>query len=262
MLHYQAMKTIITNRHQLHVMTVVEGPEIPGKLAIVMHGLSGNKHGLNVRAIAEAFLEQGYTVVTFDTTHTSGGESDGLLEDATLTGYYQDLEDVINWASNQPWFVKPFVLAGHSFGGICTSLYAQAHPEAIKGLAPISSVVSGELSLDTPKSDPKRNHLEQWQRDGGWTFMEDGRQKRFKWALMEDRLKYSVLPEAGRLTMPVLLVVGSADEPTPPEHEQIFFDALPGPKELHIIDGAAHTFRRPEERAKLKHLIKDWVSSL
>lgn len=140
------MKTFIKNRGGQKVCIVVEGPESPDKLVFVMHGLGGNKEQGHIRAMIEAFIETGYTVVSFDTTNTFG-ESDGKYEDATITNYYADLEDVIEWASQQSWYVEPFVICGHSLGGISTALFAENYPEKIKALAPISTVVSGKISL-------------------------------------------------------------------------------------------------------------------
>ena len=80
---------------------------------------------------------------------------------------------------------------------------------------------------------------------------------------MEDRLKYDLLPNADKLTMPVLLVVGSKDEGTPPEHQRILYDLLPGKKEMHIIQGADHNFRPTEKYLKeLIEIFDKWVKSL
>lgn len=255
------MKKFIQNRQGQNVCVVVEGPEAPGKLAFVMHGLSGNKNEPHIRKIIEAFLNLDYTVVSFDTTNTDG-ESDGQLEDATLTGYYNDLEDVIAWAATQPWYSEPFVLAGHSFGGIATTLFAEHFPKKVRALAPISTVVSGELTLQTPKRDPRVHYLDEWKRAGVREYEDHGVTKRLKWACMEDRLKYSVLDDVAKLTMPVLLAVGGEDENTPPEHQRILFNALPGPKELHIIDGAVHTFDEEAERLQLQRLVEQWAKAL
>jgi pimeloyl-ACP methyl ester carboxylesterase len=255
------MKQFIQNRKNQKVCVVVEGPETPGKLAFLMHGLSGYKEELHLRAIAGVFLEAGYTLVTFDTTDTFG-ESDGKYEDATLTGYYEDLEDVIEWASTQQWYLEPFVLAGHSFGGISTSLFAERYPEKVYALAPISTVISGELTLQTPKYSSKEM-LDEWKRTGMHVFgRSNGVEKSLKWACMEDRLKYDLLPEAYRLVMPVLLVAGSEDTATPPKHQQILFDKLPGKKELHSIEGASHTFGREHERQELKQIVKVWLQKI
>ena len=44
---------------------------------------------------------------------------------------------------NAKWYGEPFVLVGHSLGGISTALFAENYPDKVKALAPISTVVSG-----------------------------------------------------------------------------------------------------------------------
>lgn len=257
------MKTFIRNRDGQKVCVVVEGPAAPDKLAFVMHGLGGHKGQSYIRTVIEAFLESGYAVVSFDTTNTFG-ESGGNYEDATVTNYYADLEDVITWASRQSWYVQPFVLCGHSLGGICTTLFAEKYPEKVAGLAPLATLVSGKLSLETYKMFSEREDLDKWRHDGvRVTKSFDGkREERLKWSHIEDRLKYDLLPGAAHLCMPVLMVVGEQDHSTPPIHQRILLDKLPGPKELHVIKGAPHTFRKPEERRELKQLVMSWTKSL
>ena len=258
------MKIFIQNRDGDRVCVVVEGPQTPNKLAFVMHGLGGNKDQGHMRAMAEAFLESGYTVVTFDTVHTFGESEGGKYEDATITNYYADLEDVIKWASEQSWYSEPFVLCGHSLGGISTALFAENYPNKVKALAPISTVVSGRISLDAYKLSPNLEDLDKWEKDGiRITKSHDGtKEKRLKWSHMEDRLKYDLLPEVHKLTMPVLMVVGSRDDPTPLVHQQILYDALQGKKELHIIDGALHSFYEPHEQQELKQIFKNWIQKI
>ncbi len=59
--------------------------------------------------------------------------------------------------------------------------------------------------------------------------------------------------------MPVLLIVGEYDESTPPEHQKILFDALLGPKEMHIIKDAPHTFREPKHLEEIRQLFDKWI---
>jgi pimeloyl-ACP methyl ester carboxylesterase len=253
------MKTFINNRDGNKICVVVEEQQTTTKLAFVMHGLSGNKEEPHVRAMVEAFLEDGYTVVTWDAVHTFGESEGGDYEDATTSNYYADLEDVIRWAEKQSWYSEPFVLCGHSLGGISTALYAEKYPEKVSALAPISTVVSGELSLET-----KAHDLEAWKRSGIKVDMSrDGKlEKRLKWSHMEDRLKYDLLKDADKLTMPVLLAVGEKDTSTPPEHQQILFDALPGKKEMDVVAGALHSFYEPHEQQELKQIVKQWLQTL
>lgn len=252
------MKTFIKNRDNNDVCVVVEN-EGKDKLVFVMHGLGGNKEQPHMRAMAEAFLDNGYTVVSWDAVHTFGESKGGLYEDATVTNYYADLEDVIKWAKTQDWYVEPFTLCGHSLGGISTALYAEKYPGEIRTLAPLSTVVSGKLSLETKADD-----LDSWKREGiRVTKSHDGtREKRLKWSHMEDRLKYDLLENVDKLTMPVLLIVGEKDDPTPPEHQQILFEALPGQKEIHIVKGALHSFYEPHEQQEVKQLVDAWIKKV
>lgn len=246
----------IRNRKNRRVVVLVEQPPESRGLAFVVHGLGGFKEQPHIVAVAETLRENGYTAVRFDATNTFG-ESDGRYEDATTTNYLEDLEDVVAWAATQPWYREPFVMAGHSLGGLCICLFAQKHAEKASALIPLSPVVSGALSV---KADP--GEAVAWQRTG-WRVSESrskpGVMKRLPWSHMEDRLRYDLLPEARRLTMPVLLIVASGDDTTPAAHVRILYDALPGPKRLHIVEGEDHTFRKPQELNEIRAVITQWL---
>lgn len=159
-------KEFIKNRKGQKIAVLIEEAENQKGLAFVMHGLGGFKEQPHIKTFADAFRENGYTVVRFDTTNTFG-ESEGNYEDATTTNYYEDLEDVIKWAESQDWYEEPFCLVGHSLGGISTALYSEKNPGKVKALAPISTVVSGKISLEAPRY--KGNDiLDKW-KERGWT---------------------------------------------------------------------------------------------
>lgn len=252
----------IKNRHDKKIAVVVKQNSNHKGLVFVMHGLGGFKEQPHIKTFAQAFFDNDFNVVLFDTTNTFG-ESDGNYEDATTTNYYEDLEDVINWSKKQIWYQEPFWLAGHSLGGISTVLYAEKYPEKVKGLAPISTVVSGKLSLQTLQYKDN-DVLERWKKTGikeapsGST---PGLMKRLKWSHVEDRARYDILPEVNKLTMPVLMIVGERDNSTPKEHQQILFAKLPGKKEFHIIKNAPHTFRDPDHLNEIKDIFNKWIKS-
>lgn len=239
---------------------VIEGDKNLKGLAFIIHGLGGNKDQAHIRAIISAFLESGCTVVSFDTTNTYG-ESDGEPENATTTNYIEDLEDVIAWAQKQSFYQEPFYLTGHSLGAFAAALYAQKNPKKIKGLAPISTVVSGQLSA----SSKEKGDLEKWEKDGYKITPSNttpGLMKKIKWAEFEDRLKYDLMPLVKQISMPVLMIVGDQDKSTPPEHQKILYDALPGKKEMHIIENAPHTFKDPKQLKEIKTVFINWINSL
>ncbi len=253
-------KQFITNRKKQKIAVIVQKSPNQKGLAFVMHGLGGSKDQEHIKTFAAAFKENDFTVICFDTTNTFG-ESDGKYEDATTTNYLEDLEDVISWASTQSWYEEPFWLAGHSLGGISIILFTEKFPKKVKGLAPVSTVISGKMSLDCPRYHGN-NLLKEWKKTG-WRFEKSeskpGLIKKLKWSHMEDRLKYNVLPKIQKIQMPVLLIVGDKDEATPLEHHKILFDQLLGEKEMHIIKGAPHTFKDKNHLLEIKNIFKKWI---
>jgi len=255
-------KLTIKNRKGQNIVVLVEKAENQKGLAFIMHGLGGFKEQPHIQTIAETFRENGYTVVRFDSTNTLG-ESDGNYEEATITNYYEDLEDVIKWAETQEWYQEPFALAGHSLGGISVALFAENYSEKVKAVAPISTVVSGKLSMEA-RERYKPKELKKW-RETGWqegkSRARPGVIKRLPWSHMEDLMKYDLLLKVDKLTMSVLLIVGEQDESTPLDHQKILYQALPGPKELHIIKDAPHTFRDPGHLEEIKKIFGNWLKN-
>ena len=254
-------KPKIKNRNNQTLVLITEIQTPQKGLAFIAHGLGGFKEQTHLQAISEAFLESEYSVVRWDAANTIG-ESEGSMEEASITTYYEDLEDVINWSKKQPWYQEPFVLCGHSLGGIITALYAEKYPEKVKALAPISTVVSGKLSFDASK----KKELEEWKKKGfrlEESKSKPGVIKKLKWAHMEDRLKYDLLEDVGKLTMPVLLMVGEMDKVTPLGHQKILYDAIPNDKkELNVIKSAPHTFKDQEHLEEIKKIFLNWIKSI
>ncbi|PIN73991.1 hypothetical protein COV20_02660 [Candidatus Woesearchaeota archaeon CG10_big_fil_rev_8_21_14_0_10_45_16] len=253
-------KLFIENRKGQKIAVIIERSSDQKGLAFVMHGLSGFKEQPHIKMFADTFREEGFTVIRFDTTNTFG-ESEGTYEDATTTNYLEDLEDVISWSADQSWYQEPFWLCGHSLGSFCITLFAEKYPHKVKGLVPTSTVVSGKLSLEKPKF--RNNDIFRRWKETGWneekSDSKPGVVKRLKWSHMEDRLKYDLLGKVDRLTMPVLLIVGDKDTSTPPDHQKILFEKLPGKKEMHIIKDALHTFRDKAHLVQVKHILKKWI---
>ena len=256
-------KIFIKNRKDQKISVLIEKNKNQKGLAFVMHGLGGFKEQEHLATCTEAFKEKSYTVIRFDTTCTLG-ESDGKYENATITNYYEDLEDVITWAKKQDWYKEPFVLAGHSLGGISVSLFAEKYPKKVLALAPISPVVSGKLSIEAHRTYDSKGFAK-WEKHG-WreekSRSKPGTIKRLPWSHIEDRLKYDLLPNASKLTMPVLLIVGENDTSTPPNHQEILYKALPVPKEYYVIKNAPHTFRDKQHLDEIKTIFLDWIDKL
>lgn len=253
-------KLFIKNRKGQNLSVLIERSKNQSNLAFVMHGLGGFKEQDHIQVFAEAFKEKNFTVIRFDTTNALG-ESDGRYEDATITSYYEDLEDIIEWAKGQEWYQEPFVLSGHSFGSFCATFYAERHPREVMALAPISPFISGKLSVEAHKHY-SAEEFKKW-KETGWLIEESvskpGVIKKLPWSHIKNRLKYDLLSDVQKLKMPVLLIVGEKDISIPLEHVQLLYDSLSGKKELHIIKEALHTFRDKKQFKEIKEIFLNWI---
>ncbi len=251
-------KEFIENRKGEKIAVLIEEANNSKGLVFVMHGLGGFKEEPCIETMSKTFRDNNFTVIRFDTTNSTG-ESGGKLENATTTNYYQDLEDVIEWAQTQDFYTEPFWLVGHSVGGFCVAFFALNHPEKVKAVAPISAVVSGELFIQTEEMKPiledwKKTRIREWE-----SSTQPGLIKRLKYDFIEDVLNYNLLQNAHKINCPVLMIVGEKDITTPPEHQKRLFDALKAKKELHIIQGSKHTFKEESHLKELKAIMGEWI---
>lgn len=253
-------KFFIKSREGKNISVILEKSEQAKGLAFVMHGLGGFKEQEHIITFAKAFSENAFTVVRFDTRNTIG-ESEGDYSDANFTNSYEDLEDVINWAKGEDWYKEPFVLAGHSLGSGCILWYAAHHPQELAGLAPISTVIGGAQTLARYRPED----LRQWDESGMQSKASNskpGVMKELRWPqFKEDILQYDIVPEAHKLTMPVLMIVGDQDFGTPLEDQMKLYENIVGDKEIHSIKGGPHTFREVKHLEEIKEIFSNWIKN-
>lgn len=253
------MKQRIKNRNDIELAVVVENEKGATGLAFIVHGLGGFKEQVHIRALAESFLDNGYRVVTYDAANTIG-ESGGRMEDATLTNYFEDLEDVVEWAATQSWYKEPFVVCGHSLGGASSIMYAAKYPEKVKAIAPISAFIAGPLSKRLEDAET----MARWEKDGYILEESKGKPgvvKKIGWGFIEDALNHDMRKSADKITCPALFVTGSEDVSCSPEAEQMVIDKMISPARLEVIDGMAHNPRSEEHNQELKDLVSNWLAN-
>lgn len=254
-------KIFIKNRKNQKVRVLIELVENSKGIVFIAHGLAGFIEQPHIQVFAEGFQEASYSTIRWDATNALG-QSDGNLEYANLTGYYEDFQDVIDWAKTQLWYKEPFIVAGHSLGAACCLLYALTYPGKLKGLAPISTFISGDIYASTFSKE----FLEKWKKEG--RRLEESRSKpgivkKISWSLMEDLYKYDLLEKTDQIKLPLLLITGDQDEAIPANYQQILLDKIPSErKELYFIKDAPHSFIKPEHLTEVKEIIKNWANLL
>lgn len=122
----------LTNRHGQRIVGLLDAPPGDAPLArtiVLCHGYGGDKDGRYLREIAKTLVAEGVAVVRFDFTN-GAGESDGDLSGASVSGYADDLDDVLDYLRTQPRLSKTAVaIGGHSYAGMVVLVVAARRAE-------------------------------------------------------------------------------------------------------------------------------------
>lgn len=233
----------IINRHGLKLFVRTFIPSRSEGLVFIAHGLSDNHDTPNMRTLRRAFEDRNYSIVVWDATHSSWGQSEGRSEDANFTRHYHDLEDVIAWARSQKWHQKTYALAGYSLGGIAAGTYAARHSKQVNNLVLVAPVVSGAYLR---RAIPFPIRL-LWRLRG--SIVQPGRyRKRYSWDFIVDGLDYDLTLMAQHLTMPTLIIGARRDIFIKPITLQLLFEAMASQdKKLELIKKAGHRFAKYQE---------------
>lgn len=255
-------KLELRNRKDEKIVGVLEKPA--GKILgtfVIQHGWGGHRDKPTMQAIKDGCLAAGFQTFNFDTTN-SFGESDGDFEKSTLGSFVEDFEDVANWAQYQEWFTGPLAVAGHSKGGYSAIKYAENYPGETSFVLAVAPVVSGKLSFEAHQEN-NPEELKKWETEKIVERIgKEGVVKRLHWHQMEERLKHNLLPDVEKITMPILLIVGSEDTSCPPKHIKILFDSIPSKeKQMNIMKGGPHSFYEASEQKECRDIIKDWLTT-
>ena len=246
-------------------------------VVVIVHGLKD--HSDRYADFATKLAARGYAVFAFDLR--GHGRSSGPRVDPEDWSYYVDdldalLHEVERLEPGQPVFVF-----GHSMGGAIAARTAEVHAPQIAGL-----IVSGPaLAVDAPPILVAITRLTAWlaprarvlklpDRDFSsdpaaaaaldadpLVWHPDG-QASLAAGLLEGMR--AIWGDAGKLTMPVLALHGSADRLTAPSGSRALIDAIPAKdKSLRIYDGYFHDLvHEPAGRgARVQADIAAWLDA-
>ena len=199
---------------------------------ILSHGLISSKESSKYAALSAAFQAAGVASCRFD--YRGCGESDGRIEQTSLSARLADLDAVAGWVFGHPSLDAGKIgLLGSSFGG-CTSLVKAARDRRIRCL----SLWATPHRLEK-KNDPSLPGIE------------------FEDSLYEDFGRYDLLAEAERVSA-VLVVHGEMDETVPASQGKAVYERAKEPKRLELIEHGDHTFSDPGHRERAISLSLEW----
>jgi acylglycerol lipase len=249
----------------------------PKAVLLIVHGLA--EHSGRYMNVVHHFVPLGYGVYGID--HLGHGKSDGKrvyvqrFEDYTDTlKIYFDM--VRQWQPDLPIF-----LVGHSMGGLIGALYLLDHQAELTGavlsgpcvkvpdnVSPATVLMGRLLSVLLPQVGLLGLEAEGVCRDPAVVeaYVSDPLVHTGKTTarLAAELLKAMerITAEAARITLPLLLVQGSADKLVDPDGAQMLYDTVgSGDKEIEVYDGFYHEVFNEYEHSRVLGDIETWLEA-
>jgi acylglycerol lipase len=236
-----------------------------------------NAHSGYYEWVAAQLTAKGYAVYSGDLR--GRGRSDGeRFYVQHMTDYVKDVEKVIALAqSREPGL--PLYLLGHSAGGVVACLYTLEHQETLAGLicesfafqvpAPdFALAVFKGLSHIAPHAHVLRLKNEDFSRDPAAVATMNAdpliahetqpTQTLAEMVRADERLKV----DFPKVTLPVLIIHGTADKATRPSGSQLFFDTTASAdKTLKLYEGHYHDLLNDLGKEQVMDDITTWIDA-
>ena len=225
-------------------------------VAILAHGFKGYKDYGLFPPLARALARHGMLVHRFNfshsgmTNHIETFEREDLFERDTWNKQVFDLTAVTNAMAGGEIEGRdlPYVLFGHSRGGVTVLLTAGRHAEDESFPQPSGIITAAAPSRCNSLSDEdQKTLLEQ-----GWIVSPSGRTgqqlrvgKGYLQEQLDDSEGHDLLALASRIRCPVLIVHGTEDDTVSAEHAGLLSDALGERANVRLIEGGTHVFNAP-----------------
>jgi len=199
---------------------------------IASHGLLSSKNSEKYIALGEQISGEGMALLRFD--FRGIGESEGRLEDDTVSRRVVDLNSAIAFVKSYPGMGNRVGLLGSSLGGYISLIGASRE----KGIRAVVTWATPFHLDDLGSKGTEQNPLP------GEAFFND---------LPRHRLS-PVLPKVSNC----FVIHGEKDELVPVDQAWEIFHILGAPKEIHVIEDADHRLTEPAHRQRAINLSVDW----
>jgi alpha-beta hydrolase superfamily lysophospholipase len=249
----------------------------PKAVLVVVHGLA--EHSGRYANIVDYFVPKGYAVYSFDLRgHGNSQGERGYVE--RFSYYLYDLKIFFDRVYEENKGAKVF-LVGHSMGGTIAVAYAINHQKDIRGLIVSGAVLKAGASVDQA-SKLMAKSLSVLNPKMGVTNLDASavsRDKAVVDAYVNDPLVYtgkisarlgaellsiigSLPAKIHELTLPVLIMHGTADKLSDPASSQMLFDGVSSKdKTLKLYDGFYHEIFNDPERLKVFTDMEAWLKT-
>jgi len=220
---------------------------------ILCHGFMDSKNKL--KYLARYFYSQGYATLRFDYANT--GESDGKLENLTISQQVLDLNSALNFISKLKFVDKDRIgVIGYSYGGMVAILQA-VKDSRIKCLGILAGVIEPQ---NTMKNIIPNKKIERWNVDGYIPLQKFSSLKKFtlKIEFLKDAYGYDVLDNIAKIRIPLIFILGENDRVISKSQMLNAYAKANEPKNLYLLKFCGHAFLNPFSRRSVCKRFGIW----
>lgn len=217
-----------------------------GWIVILGHGVTGDKDRPLITDTARALNEAGFDSLRF--SFAGNGESGGDFRDASITKEVADLDAVITAVCSS---YPNICYIGHSMGA-AVGVTQAAQDKRIDTLVSLAGMVNTKAFAETEfgEETPETGCM--------WEDPECPLSSVYMADLCETI--QSVAPQAEQISIPWLLLHGSADDVVLPKDTEQVVQIKANAVNAIYIEGADHSFNDPAHKAQLTAAVSTWLS--
>lgn len=237
---------------RLYGMLHLPEREGPAPAVALLHGFGGHRSESHFIFTKQArhLAQHGIAALRFD--FRGSGESEGDFSEMTIEGEISDAVQALIFLAAQPEIDDTrLAVLGLSLGGCVAACLAGRDPR-VKVLvlwsapAQLLQVMATEAAARSDSLTPMGEGF-----DVGGLQVGPG--------FVNDVLTLQPLDKLRRFSGAALVVQGTDDKHVPLENANLYFNALPGPKQLKIMEGADHTFSSIAWEREVIAATTDWL---
>ncbi|MCB0209158.1 MAG: lysophospholipase [Anaerolineae bacterium] len=246
----------------------------PRAVVILVHGF--NSHSGQYLWVADQLMVDGLAVYALDLRGRGRSEGERYYVQQ-MEDYTDDVATLVSMAKSQEPGLPVFVL-GHSAGGVVSCIYTLEHQSEIDGLIcesfayelPVPDLVLSflkGLSYITPHTHVFSLKNEDFSRDPSVVeamnndILIKGESQPAQTGKVLINAAHRLTEEFPQITLPVLILHGTADKATKPSGSQHFYDAAGSTdKTLKLYEGHYHDMLNDLGKEEVMADIKAWIN--
>jgi len=249
----------------------------PKAVLMIVHGLG--EHSGRYLNVVNHFVPMGFAVYGMD--HPGHGKSEGTRKYVDrFEDFITNIRTCFDRIRNQQ-AGKPIFLVGHSMGGLIGAVYLLDHQAGLKGailsgpsvkipgnISPVTVFIGKMLVAIMPRLGLLKTAPEGVSRDPAVVraykddpLVHKGKTTVRLAAEMVNAMQ-RVSSEAGKITLPILILQGGADWIVDPAGSRMLYDLVGSTdKELKIYDGLYHEVYNEPEHPQVLRDVELWIEA-